>query len=82
MEEIIYLGRGDLLQKVPQTMWKQHLDQIPAHAPTRLSFMTGAHHRVRNFVVKELVLRQQPLEPNSICEAINLPIGPGDRDPG
>jgi predicted transcriptional regulator len=59
---------------VPQAMWKQHLAQIPEHAPARLSFMTDAHHQVRNFVVVEVVLRQQPLEPKYISESLNLPV--------
>jgi hypothetical protein len=73
MEEIIFLGREKELQKVPQAMWKQHLAEIPQHASARLSFMTGAHHRVRNFVVKELALRQQPIEPKLISETLILP---------
>ncbi len=73
MEQTILLGQNQQIQKVPATMWKQHLAQIPEHAPARLSFMTEAHTQVRNFVVKELALRQQPLEPKYICEALNLP---------
>jgi hypothetical protein len=74
MDEFIFLGRERQIQKGPQAMWKQHLAQVPEHAPDRLSFMTEAHHLVRNFAVKELALRQQPLEPKNICEALNLPI--------
>jgi predicted transcriptional regulator len=74
MEDMIFLGRDGQLQTVPQTMWKQHLSQIPEHGPTRLSFMTEAHHVVRNFVVKELALRQQPIEVKLISEMLNLPL--------
>ena len=74
MEETIFLGQERQLQKVSQAMWKQHLAQLPEHAPARLSFMTEAHHQVRNFVVKELALRQQPLEPKYISESLNLPL--------
>jgi hypothetical protein len=73
MEEFIFLGREHQLQRVPQTMWKQHLAQIPEHENTRLSFMTEAHHLVRNFVVKELALRQQPIIPKFIVETLKLP---------
>ncbi len=74
MEQTIILGREGQLQKAPQSMWKQHLAQIPEHGPARLSFMTDAHHLVRNFVVKELALRQQPIEPISISERLKLPL--------
>ncbi len=74
MGQSILLGQNQQLQKVPQAMWKQHLAQVPEHAPARLSFMTEAHQRVRNFVVKELALRQQPLEPKYISENLDLPL--------
>ena len=73
MEETILLGRGRQIETIPQTMWKQHLAQIPQHAPKRLSFMTEAHHRVRNFVVVELAKRAGPLEPQLIAERLKLP---------
>jgi hypothetical protein len=75
MENTIFLGRKGLLQKVSAAMWKQHLAQIQEHEPSRLSFMTESHHRIRNFVVVELALRQKPIEPKLIAERLNLPLG-------
>jgi hypothetical protein len=72
MEEIIFLGRERQIQKVPQAMWKQHLAQIPEHGDSRLRFMTEAHHLVRNFVVTELAIRGQPIEPKLISESLKL----------
>jgi hypothetical protein len=74
MEDVIFLGQDTQILTVPQTMWKQHLAQIPEHGPARLSFMTDAHHLVRNFVVKELAVRQQPIEPKFISEILKLPL--------
>jgi hypothetical protein len=74
MEEKILLGQGKQILEVPQAMWKQHLDQTPEHAQARLSFMTDAHHRVRYFVVKELVNRQKPVEPEYISKTLDLPL--------
>jgi hypothetical protein len=34
--------------------------------------MTQAHHLVRNFVVKELAMRGQPIEPKLIGETLKL----------
>jgi hypothetical protein len=72
MEDIIYLGRDRQLQKVSQAVWKQHLAQILEHGPSKLSFMTEAHHLVRNFVVVELTKRGQPIEPELISEMLKL----------
>jgi hypothetical protein len=74
MEEIIFIGQEQQMHKVSQTMWKQHLAQIPEHGPARLRFMTDAHRLVRNFVVKELAVRQQPIEPELLSDVLSLPL--------
>ena len=72
MEDRILLGQGREIREVPAAMWKQHLAQAPQHSDARLSFMTQAHHRVRNFVVLALADRQQPLRPDYIAAQCGL----------
>ena len=36
--------------------------------------MTGAHHRVRYFVVKGLADKQKPIEPEFISKTLNMPL--------
>ena len=74
MEEKILLGRGRQILEFPHATWKEQLTQIPQHSRTRLSFMTGAHHRVRYFVVKELADKQKHIEPEFISKALNMPL--------
>jgi hypothetical protein len=74
MKEKILLGRGQEILEIPQTVWKERLTQIPQHSQTRLSFMTEAHHRVRYFVVKELVNKQNPIKPEFISETLGMPL--------
>jgi hypothetical protein len=74
MNEKIFLGRSQQMLEMPQTTWKQHLNQIPQHSQARLSFMTDAHHRVRYFVVKELAYCQKPIEPEFISKMLNMPL--------
>ena len=74
MEEKILLGRSKHIIEIPQAKWKEHLTQIPQHSQTRLSFMTGDHHRIRYFVVKELVDKQKPIQPESISNELNIPL--------
>ena len=72
MEETILLGRGQKILEIPRTTWAGHLDLVPQHSQSRLSFMTQAHHQVRYFVVKELVNLQKPIEPEYISKKLNL----------
>ena len=74
MDEKILLGRSQQILELPEATWKAHLAQIPQHSQTRLSFMTGAHHTVRYFVVKELAARQKPIEPEFISKTLNMPL--------
>jgi hypothetical protein len=74
MNEHVLLGRDRQILASPQTQWQQHLAQVPQHSESRLRFMTDAHHRVRYFVVRELVNRAKPLEPTFISEALGLPL--------
>jgi len=74
MEEMILLGRDQKMLEVPQATWKGHLAQIPQHSRSRLSFMADTHHQIRYFVVKELVNRQKPIEPEFISNKLNLPL--------
>jgi hypothetical protein len=50
------------------------LAQIPEHSQDRLGFMTGDHHQVRYFVVKELVNKGKPIRPEWISAMLNLPL--------
>lgn len=72
MKEKVLLGRGRQILEISQVWWKKQLSQIPHHNQARLSFITDAHQRVRYFVVKELVNKQKPIEPEHIAEVLNL----------
>jgi hypothetical protein len=72
MEEKILLGRDREIVEIPQGTWKQRLAQIPQHGQARLNFMTAAHRQIRYFVVKEMVNRQRPIEPELVAEELNL----------
>jgi len=74
MEENILIGQGQKIIEVPQTTWKQHLTQIPQHVQSRLDFMTEIHHQIRYFAVKELAIRQNPIEPAYISEQLEIPL--------
>lgn len=54
MNESLLVGRGTQIHKVSSEQLHQHLEHVKHTPSTRLSFMTPDHHRVRNFVVREL----------------------------
>jgi hypothetical protein len=74
MEGKVLLGRGRQILDLPESLWKGHLAQVPEHGGDRLLFMTEAHHRVRYFVVRELIDGGKPVEPQLISERLHLPL--------
>ena len=50
MDDRILLGSGHVMLPVPRAMWQRHVRGDDA----QLDFMSEEHHRVRNFVVREL----------------------------
>ena len=82
MEKNILLGRGREMLEIPQETWKKDLERALQHSQSRLNFMTDAHHQIRYFVVKEMVIRQKPIEPELISEKLNIPLGEETLLPG
>ena len=74
MEENVLIGRDRKIIEIPLATWKQHLDQFAQHIQARLGFMTEVHHQIRYFAVKELARQQKPIAPETIAEALELPL--------
>ena len=74
MEEKILLGRDGEMIEIPLATWKQELAHIPQQSQARLDFMTETHHQIRYFVVKEMAIRQKPIEPELISDKLNIPL--------
>ena len=70
--DTILLGRGRELTHVPRERWEKDLARAPEHIGRRLDFMSQEHHRVRNFVVRELPRVGGPLSPKEISEGLDL----------
>lgn len=75
MKETILVGRGQQMYKVDADHWHRHLEHI-RHTPSmHLGFMTSDHHRVRNFVVRELPRNAgNPLSAQVISIRLGLPL--------
>jgi len=74
MRQSVLLGEGRQMAEVPRERWEEHLAQIPQHGQARLNFMSEEHHQVRYFVVRELPYRGEPLAPETISQALQLPL--------
>ena len=75
MKDIILIGRHETITEIPAEKWRQHLAQAGQHSAAMLSFMTDNHHRVRNFVVRELPRNHgKPLSPEDITQNLHLPL--------
>ncbi len=75
MKDIMLIGKGENLLEVPAEVWRKHLASLQHHTAAMLSFMTGDHHLVRNFVVRELPRNHgKPLSPEDISQGVNLPL--------
>ena len=74
MSETVLLGRGRQVIEIPRQQWEKHLANAPQHADNRLRFMSGDHHAVRYFVVRELPRRGNPLPAEFIAAELELPL--------
>lgn len=75
MDETMLIGRGEQILRVSAEPLHKHLAAARSHSATRLGFMTEAHHRVRNFVVRELPRNGgNPLQPTEIARRLALPL--------
>ena len=70
----ILLGFSRFMIPVPRFIWKRQLPAKERHLTASLGFMSEQHHAVRNHVVKELPRAGKPLSPESIAQAVNLPV--------
>lgn len=73
MSAAIFVGQGHQITQIPRAQWEAHLSHIPQRGHERLRFMSEEHHRVRNFVVKDLPRAAKPLAPEYISQCLHLP---------
>ncbi len=74
MSESILSVQGDRFTRISRETWEESLVAVSEQGKAALAFMTGDHHLVRNFVVRELPRAGVPLWPESIAERLGLPI--------
>jgi hypothetical protein len=73
IDKSLLLGWWRAMIPIPNPIWKSQVQNQVDHDPTKLDFMSEEHHRVRNFVVRELPRLAKPLTPAFIARNLNLP---------
>ena len=72
MQEYVISSDGHKFTEIPRQTWEQHVEQSPQEVSKVLSFMTEAHHSVRNFVVGKLPGIGKPIPPEMISKELNM----------
>jgi hypothetical protein len=68
MDDRLLLGVWRTMVPVPKAVW-----QRVVKPDADLAFMSADHHRVRDFVVRELPRTGAPIPPAAIAEQLDLP---------
>jgi hypothetical protein len=59
---------------IPRGVWQRQVAGKARAARERLGFMSEDHHRVRDFVVREIPRVGEPLSPELIARELELPV--------
>jgi hypothetical protein len=72
MDNSILLGIWRIMISVPPALWQKEMARSTQGGG--LDFMTPEHHRIRDYVVRELPRINQPIPPESIAADLGLPL--------
>jgi len=73
MIESVMLGLGQSIIKIPRSLWEIEVGVEALVLKSKSAFMTTEHHRVRNFLVRELPRVGTPIAPETITEKLSMP---------
>lgn len=73
MGDRLLLGVGRVMLPIPAMLWRRMVAGSGRQNAARLGFMTADHHRVRDFAVMELPRSGEPVAPERIAEALDMP---------
>ena len=66
------VGLGRYMIPIPRFLWRRGVARKVPAIEERLAFMSGDHHRVRDFVVRELLRVGEPLALELIAKELSL----------
>ena len=74
MNNSLLMGIWRLTVGLPESLWQREVARQARGAVEKLGFMSEDHHRVRDYVVRELPRVGIPLAPITIAEDLDLPL--------
>jgi hypothetical protein len=72
MNKSLLLGLWRILLRIPRPIWQQEVAHSARAAEKSLAFMTADHHKIRDFVVRELPGFAKPISPETIAQNLNI----------
>ena len=72
MNKSILLGLWRFLLRIPRPIWQREVEQSAMAGEKSLAFMTPDHHRVRDYVVRELPRIAKPISPEMIAQGLDM----------
>ena len=72
MNKSLLLGLWRFWLRIPRPIWQQEVARSARAAEKSLAFMTSDHHKIRDFVVRELPRFAKPIPPETIAQSLNM----------
>ena len=72
MSDTLLRGFSRYMIPILRMLWRMQVSKRAGKIGAELGFMSEEHHRVRNFVVRELPGAGEPLSPGFIAERLEL----------
>ena len=74
MRNSLLMGLWRLTVPLPEAVWQGQVTKGAEGTVASLDFMSEEHHRVRDFAVTEIPRAGEPLSPETIAGALDLPL--------
>ncbi len=72
MNKSLLLSVWKYLVRVPRPVWQGEVSRSAKNGRNRLGFMSPEHHRIRDYVVRELPRCGAPIPPEQISAALGI----------
>jgi len=72
MNKSLLLGLWRFVLRIPRSIWQQEVARSARAGEKSLAFMTDDHHKVRDFVVREMPRIAKPIPPETIAQGLGM----------
>ena len=73
MRKKMMLGLWRYMINVPPFMWEKQISKMKGKLQKEYSSLSGEHHSVHHFVVRELPNQGEPLSPELVADRLDMP---------